>query len=389
MNEAKVKILEITNVDFSLTHFVLPLMRALRAQGHEVVGVCANGPLVAQTRAEGFRVETVPFVRSYAPLGQAKAFWALLRLIKREKPDMVHAHMPISGILARVAAKLCGVPCIAYTCHGFLFNQPSSKARQRLSLILEKLCGHLTNLYLTVSQEEAEDARRLHIHPHPVAIGNGRSSTLFKPDAATRARIRAELDTEETTPVIIAVSRLVRHKGYPELLAAMESVPQAELWIIGERLPSDHGSSLDACFHKARAALGSRLKCLGYRSDIPALLAAADIFTLPSHFEGLPMSIIEAMLTELPVVSTEIRGPREQVVHNQTGLLVPANTVAPLAAALRTLTLNPALRRRMGAAGRKRALELFEEENVLNKTVRLLLGQAQKINRVHSPAHRS
>ena len=169
----------------------------------------------------------------------------------------------------------------------------------------------------------------------------------------------------------------------------MESVPQAELWIVGERLPSDHGSSLDACFHKARAALGSRLKCLGYRSDIPALLAAADIFTLPSHFEGLPMSIIEAMLTELPVVSTEIRGPREQVVHNQTGLLVPANTVAPLAAALRTLTLNPALRRRMGAAGRKRALELFEEENVLNKTVRLLLGQAQKTNRVHSPAHRS
>lgn len=372
------KILEITNVDFSLTHFVLPLMRALRQEGHDVIGVCSEGPLLAQPRAEGFRVETLPFVRSFSPLGQAKAFWALLRLIHREKPDIVHAHMPISGILARIAAKLCGVPRIAYTCHGFLFNQPGSKNRQRLALALEKLCGRFTTLYLTVSQEEAQDAQRLHIHPHPIAIGNGRDSRHFKPNAKARARIRAELDTEDSTPVIIVVSRLVRHKGYPELLAAMEQVPQAELWVVGERLTSDHGSALEAHFHKARAALGSRLKCLGYRTDIADLLAAADIFTLPSHFEGLPMSIIEAMLTELPVVSTTIRGPREQVQHNQTGLLVPAGTIAPLATALRTLALNPALRSRMGAAGRKRALELFEEKNVLAKTMRLLL-QKQKI----------
>lgn len=368
------KILEITNVDFSLNHFLLPLMQALREDGHEVIGVCADGPLVAAPRQAGFRVETLPFARSFSLPAQARAFWALVRLIRREKPDMVHAHMPISGILARVAARLCGVPRIAYTCHGFLFNQPGSALRRGLALGLECLCGRITDVYLTVSREEADDAQRLHIARNPIAIGNGRDSTRFRPDPAARARIRQELGTKDSTPVIIVVSRLVRHKGYPELLEAMRSVPDAELWVVGERLTSDHGATLDTCFAEAQAALGPRLKCLGYRADTPAVLAAADIFTLPSHFEGLPMSIIEAMMTGLPVVSTDISGPREQVISGETGLLVPPATIAPLAAALRQLVQDAPLRTRMGQAGRQRALALFEEKQIIQKTVRLLTG---------------
>ncbi len=347
-------------------------MRALRAGGHEVVGVCADGPLLGEARAEGFRIETPPLARSFSPIAQIRALCALIGLIRREKPDMVHAHMPISGFLARVAAKLCGVPCIAYTCHGFLFNQPSSKAKRLLARVLEWGCGSITDIYLTVSHEEAADAVRLHIHPHPIAIGNGRDSRIFRPDAQARQHVRAALGTADQTVVIIVVSRLVRHKGYPELLAAMRDVPAAELWIVGERLASDHGATLDEALAQAGRALGPRLKRLGYRTDIPALLAAADIFTLPSHFEGLPMSIIEAMLTGLPVVATDIRGPREQVVDGQTGLLVPPACVEPLTQALRQLASQPALRNAMGAAGRARALALFEERTVLDKTVHLL-----------------
>ncbi|MFT8675371.1 MAG: glycosyltransferase family 4 protein [Acetobacter sp.] len=366
------KILEITNVDFSLKHFILPLMRALRAQGHEVVGVCADGDLLHDIRAEGFRVETPALARSFSPRAQLRAFVALIRLIRREKPDLVHAHMPISGILARLAAKLCGVPCIAYTCHGFLFNQPGSLPRRALSLMLEILCGHVTDLYMTVSREEARDARRLHIHPKPIAIGNGRDSAVFHPDPAARQRIRRELGTNAATPVIIAISRLVRHKGYPELLEAMRDVPDAELWIVGERLASDHGTDLGDYLDQGQRHLGNRLKILGYRTDIAALLAAADIFTLPSHFEGLPMSIIEAMLTGLPVVATDIRGPREQVEHARTGLLVPPGTSRPLAAALNALVSDPQKAAAMGAMGREKALAQFEERHIIGRTVQLL-----------------
>jgi len=372
------KILQITNVDFSLRHFLLPLMRELRRRGHDVIGVCADGPLLDVARTEGFRVVALPMARSLSPFAQWRALRALVRLIRVERPDIVHAHMPISGLLARLAAKLCGVNVIAYTCHGFLFNQPGSHPRRAVSLVLEWLAGRITDVYLTVSSEEAADARRLRIHSDPVAVGNGRDPAMFRPDPVLRARIRRDLQVPEDRVVIIAVSRLVRHKGYPELLRAMRSLPDAELWVVGERLASDHGESLDIAFAQAAhpGALGGRLRRLGYRTDIAALLAASDIFVLPSHFEGLPMSVIEAMLAGLPVVATDIRGPREQVIEGETGLLVPAGNSTMLAHALSSLARDAGSRSRMGEAGRARACLLFDEARTVRRTATLLESQS-------------
>ncbi|MBE7209695.1 MAG: glycosyltransferase family 4 protein [Gluconacetobacter diazotrophicus] len=367
------KILEVANVDFSLRHFVLPLMRELRERGHEVVGASADGPLLADLRAEGFRIEALPLARSLSPRAQLRAFRSLLELIRRERPDMVHAHMPISGALARLAARLCRVPVVAYTCHGFLFNQPGSRRRRWFGFAVEWAAGRLTDRYLTVGEEEAADARRLRIHRRAIAAGNGRSPSVFRPDPDARARIRATLGVPDGRVVVAILSRLVRHKGHPELLRAMEQVPDAELWVVGDRLPSDHGATLDDAFRRAAAVLGPRLRRLGYRTDTAAILAAADIFALPSQFEGLPMSVIEAMLCGLPVVATAIRGPREQVVPGETGLLVPPFAVDPLAAALRRLAADPALRRRLGDAGRNRALARYDESRVLARTASLLL----------------
>lgn len=360
------KIIEVTNVDFSLRHFLLPLMRGARARGHEVIGVCADGALLDDVRGEGFRVETPPLARSLDLRAQWRAFRALYRLFRQERPDLVHAHMPISGFLARLAARAAGVPRVAYTCHGFLFNQPGPRARRAASLAMEFIAGRVTDIYTTVSSEEAADARRLGIARAPVAIGNGRDPALFQPDAGARARVRRALGVPETTIVVTAVSRLVRHKGYPELLAAMADVP-AELWVVGERLASDHGEDMEPYF--AASGLGGRLRRLGYRGDVAAVLAASDIFVLPSHFEGLPMSVIEAMLCGLPVVATDIRGPREQVAPEETGLLVPPMQVPPLAAALRRLARDAALRRRWGQAGRARAEALFGEAQVVSRTL--------------------
>ncbi len=361
------KIVEITSVDYALWHFVMPLMRAMRAAGHEVIGVCAEGPHLADARAEGFRILTVPMARSLSPAAQWRAFWALYALLRAEKPDLVHGHMPISGLLARFAARLAGIPRIAYTCHGFLFNQPGPLWRRGLALMLEWLGGRVTDIYFTVSTEEAADAKRLRIARAPIAIGNGRDPARYHPDPAARSRVRCELGVPEDRVVVIIISRLVRHKGHPELLSAMRAVPDAELWVVGERLATDHGADLEPYF--AAAGLGARLRRLGYRADIPALLASADIFALPSHFEGLPMSVIEAMLCGLPVVATAIRGPREQVIDGETGFLVPPRAIAPLAEALARLAQDPPLRARMGTAARARAEALYDEAKVIARTL--------------------
>ncbi len=363
------RVIEVTNVDFSLRHFLLPLMRGLRARGHEVIGACADGALLADVRDEGFRVEALPLARSLSPVAQMRAFLALYQFFKAEKPDLVHAHMPISGFLARLAARAAGVPRVAYTCHGFLFNQPGPWLRRAASFAMEFLAGRVTDVLMTVSQEEATDARRLHISASAVAIGNGRDPALFHPDETARRALRISLDVPEDRVVVTAISRLVRHKGYPELLAAMREVP-AELWVIGERLASDHGEDMEPYF--AASGLGDRLRRLGYRTDVAAILAASDIFVLPSHFEGLPMSVIEAMFCALPVVSTDIRGPREQVVDGVTGFLVPPGSVAPLADALRRLAEDAALRKRFGEASMRRALENFREDVVIERTMDFL-----------------
>ena len=291
-------------------------------------------------------------------------------ILRREAPDVVHAHMPISGFLARIAARVAGVPLVAYTCHGFLFNQEGSWLRRILAWVMEVVAARVTDVYMTVSTEEARDARRLWITSKAVPIGNGRDPVVFHPDPLLRSQIRADLGTPPERVVIVAVSRLVRAKGYPELAAAMRSVPNAELWVVGERLESDRGDDMVALLDNA--GLGGRLKRLGYRGDVHAVLAAADIFVLPSYFEGLPMSVIEAMLTGLPVVASDIAGPREQVVDGETGFLVPVRQAEPLGDALRHLTEDADLRRRMGEAGRARALDRFSEPKILARTVALL-----------------
>lgn len=370
------KILELTNTDFAMHHFLAPLLREGRARGHEMVGATSEGPLLAPLRAEGFRILPLPLERRASLSAQARGLAAMIRLMRAEKFDLVHAHMPLSGFFGRLAARAAGVPSVAYTCHGYLFNQPSPWPRRAASFAMEWTAGRLTDLYLTVSQEEARDARRLLIARRPIAIGNGRNPAIFHPDPAARARIRAALGVPEDRVVVVIVSRLVRHKGHPELLAAMESVPDAELWVVGERLGSDHGEDLESYFQGS--VLGPRLRRLGYRADTAAVLAAADIFALPSHFEGLPMSVIEAMLTGLPVVATDIRGPREQVVPGETGFLVPPRSIAPLAEALGHLVADPTLRARMGAAGLAYARERFDEGKIIGRTLDLLEETARR-----------
>ncbi len=364
------KVIEVINVDFSLRHFLLPLMRGLRARGHEVIGVCADGPLLDPVRAEGFRVEALPPLRSLSPLAMWRGYRALLRLFRAERPDMVHAHMPISGFLARLAARRAGVPRVAYTCHGFLFHQPGPWPRRAASFAMEFLAGRLTDIFLTVSEEEAKDAVRLRVARRASFTRNGRDPAVFRPDPRARADVRAELGVPQDRAAVVIVSRLVPHKGHADLVAAMERVPDAELWVAGDRLATDRGEDLGPMF--AASSLGPRLRLLGYRPDVARVLAAADVFALPSRFEGLPMSVIEAMLTGLPVVASDVRGPREQVVDGETGWLAPPGDPARLAAALARLTGDADLRAKMGRAGRERAVALYDEARVVERTCELL-----------------
>lgn len=370
------KICQLCAVDFTLYHFLLPLMEGLREAGHEVIGVCADGKLADKVRANGFRVENVTIARSYDLARHARTVKALRTLFQRERFDVVHVHTPVAAMVGRYAAWRAGVPKIVYTAHGFYFHEHMPLPLRAAHVGLEFLGGRVTDMLFTQAEEDAETAQRLglcrtgRVH----AIGNGVDTARFKPvDPAARARLRAQLRTPDDAVVIAMIGRLVAEKGYVELFEAMRG-NDATLWVVGDRLKSDHASSISATIDavKRDLSLGPRIRFLGYRQDVPDILAASDIFTLPSHREGMPRSIIEAMMTGLPVVATDIRGAREEVIEGQTGFLVPVRDAAALGAALTRLAGDPALRARMGAAGRIRALDLYDERKVVRRQLELI-----------------
>lgn len=366
------KICQLCTVDFTLYHFLLPLMKEMRAAGHDVVGVCADGALLAPVRDAGFRVETSPLARSFNPVRAVKSVVGLYKLLRRERFDLVHVHTPAAAFVGRFAARLAGVPCIVYTAHGFYFHENMAWPKRWLIIALEWLAGRFTDTLFTQSEEDAATAQRLGLcrTGDVLAIGNGSDPARFHPaeGQAARQRLRADLGADDAKPVIVMIGRLVAEKGHPELIEAMRPLA-AHLWIVGERLASDHaraiGDTLNAIENDPW--LGRKIKLLGYRDDVPDLLRAGDIFVLPSHREGMPRSIIEAMLTGLPVVATNIRGSRELVVDGETGIIVPVDAVRDLSAALQKLVADRALRSRLGAAGLIRARDRYDEAKVLRR----------------------
>ena len=372
------KILQVCSVDFVLYHFLAPLVRRLVDANHEVVCACADGELTARVRAEGIRVESVSFSRSlFRPLRHWRAYRELTTLLARESFDIVHVHTPLAAMIGRLAAHRARVPTIVYTAHGFYFHDRMAGWKRRLFIGCEWLGGRMTHVLFTQAQEDADTARRHNLCRGGViqAIGNGVDRNRFHPptDPAGRTRLREQLGTSNSDCVIVVVGRLVAEKGYPELFDAM-AIVHAKLWVVGSRLTSDYARGIDDAIDNVRdnSVLNRRIRFLGYRTDVPDLLRAADIFTLPSHREGMPRSIIEAMMTGLPVVAADIRGSREEVVPDETGLLVPVNDAAALARALERLVADPELRTAMGRSGRARALELYDEEKVIRRQMEVL-----------------
>lgn len=377
VSDAPKKICQLCNLDFTLYHFLMPLLRAMRDAGHDVVGVCSEGPFADKARGEGFRVEPIAIDRSFNVLKHLRAAGDLTRLFRREKFDIVHVHNPVAALVGRFAAWRAGVPCIAYTAHGFYFHDRMAWPKRAVFVALEWLAGRVTDILFTQSTEDADTAKRLRLisGDHIEAIGNGVDTSVFHNTAARagRAKTRRDIGSPDDRVVILTIGRLVAEKGFPELIAAMRDV-DAELWVVGERLASDHAGSIDDALARAETnpGLKDRIRFLGYRNDVPDLMRAADIYVLASHREGMPRSIIEAMMCELPVVATNIRGSREEVVNGKTGLLVEVNDPDALAAALSALAVDKKKRVKLGKAGRARALELYDERAVVARQIRSL-----------------
>jgi glycosyltransferase involved in cell wall biosynthesis len=370
------KVCQLCAVDFTLQHFLLPLIDGMTEAGWDVTAVCSDGPAIPELRQRGYRIRTVPITRSLNPLSHIRPVLALVRLFRQERFDVIHVHTPVAALIGRMAARLSGRSLVVYTAHGFYFHDEMPRWRRRVFVLLEKFGGRLTDLLFTQSAEDAQAAidEGIMAPRATITIGNGVDAKRFDPARVEDGRsLRLNLGVPAGGFLVGMVGRLVREKGVAEFLEAAVKVAasndNAYFVLVGERLPSDHAGGVEEDIRRAQAVLGMRLVLTGSRRDIPELLAAMDVFCLPSYREGMPRTVIEAMMMAKPAIATDIRGCREEVVAGQTGWLVPTRDAAALASAIRRCLEDPERARVMGVAGRIRALDLYAEDRIVAKQI--------------------
>ena len=368
-----IRVCQICAVDFTVEKFLTPLIDGMTSEGWEVVTVCSDGKLIPNLQERGYSIHTIPIARSMNPFKAIRSIILLYFFFKKQKFDIIHVHSPVASLLARVAAKYSCKSYVVYTAHGFYFHDNMNVIKKNIFITLEKFAGKLTNLLFCQSQEDATDASKYSImdKKNIITIGNGvdvskYDSALFHLDFNN---IRTELHIPLDAKVIGIVARKVKEKGYNEFLNSALSLSQKHndvyFLLIGGKLESDHDKGVDDMLGIAKMKLGNRLIDLGLRNDVARLISIMDIFCLPSYREGLPRTIIEAMFLKKPVVATNIRGCREEVIHNETGLLVPVRDYEALTYALDYLLLNLNIAKKMGETGNLIAQKLYNEKNIV------------------------
>ncbi|MBN1867163.1 glycosyltransferase family 4 protein [Candidatus Sumerlaeota bacterium] len=373
------KVLQLCAVDFTLAKFLAPFCFFLKERGYDVTAACSESEFMAPLRERGLRCVDLPIARSANLASHARSYLRLGAWLREEKFDIVHVHTPIAALIGRVAAARRGVPIRIYTAHGFYFHDRMPAHKRAFHVGLERFGALFTHYLFTQSDEDRETALRLGIarEGRVRTIGNGVDPARFDParfTEADRAEMRRSLGIDPAAPVLGIIGRLVREKGYYELFEAMRDlrarIPGLRLLVVGDALTSDHDDHSEN-FQRTIDALGIRdaIVFAGQRPDVPELLHAMDVFTLPSYREGMPRSVIEAMTMGLPCVVTDIRGCREEVLDGESGYVVPVGDAAPLADRCGRLLSDPARAREMGAAARRRALVEFTEEAVFQRQI--------------------
>lgn len=315
------------------------------ARGHEVqiVSLTTLGPMGLRARDLGIPTTSLEMPRG---IPDPRGLLQLARLIRAWRPDVLHSHMVHANLMARAVRLVAPVPVLVSTIHNIYEGGWLLMGAYRLT---NGLVDHMT----IISEAAAERfVREGIVPPHLLrVVANGVDSALYRQPAGFRDRVRQDLGVGQAF-AWLAVGRFEIAKDYPNMLRAFALVrqrhPETVLLLAGRGALQDETEALARELH-----LDSAVRFLGVRDDVPALLNAADGYVMSSAWEGLPMVLLEASASGLPVVTTNVGGNAEAVLDGETGFLVAPRDHQKLASAMtRVMELPAGERERLGARGR-------------------------------------
>lgn len=337
------------------------------------------GPFSEAAERLGVTVRYAPeMIRHIRPGPDWRAYRQLRVLFEAERFDVVHTHSSKPGVLGRLAARAAGVPVVVHSVHGFAF--PSARrAKRAVFAAAERLAGARCDAVVCLNPADAATCTaELNLPPGRVhTLPNGVDPGLRKPLSLTeRDRIRRdEFGVGPGGKVVVMVGRLWPQKdplAFVEIVRRLRDLGEGRTGgpvtgvLVGD---GDLRPRVEAAVRAA--GLGDRFQLLGWREDAATLAAAADVFCLPSRWEGLPLVILEALAAAVPVVASDIPGNRAAVEEGADGLLCPPGDAAAFAAAITSLLADDARRAAFGDVAQARIRERFDVGDRVRRMVDL------------------
>jgi len=343
-----------------------------RELGREFPTVLAAG---FPTSAEGelsdpaVPVHRLPLTRAVRPHSDVAALAAVRKLLLATGASLLHTHMAKAGTIGRVAASLLPVrPRTVHTFHGHVLDGYFSRPIQRVFLATERQLARRTDALVAVSPEIRDALLDLGIgssaqfHVMPVGVDLEPYLAVGTPTG----QLRAELGVDWDVPLVGTIGRLVPIKDHATLIRAINRLPRAHLVVAGD---GELRSTLRA--ETARMGLEDRIHFVGWRNDLPTVLADIDVVALTSLNEGTPVALIEALAACRPVVATDVGGVRHVVHDGKTGLLAPARDDETFATRLAMVLSDAELGSRLARAGRADVILRFGQAQLINATADL------------------
>ncbi len=296
-------------------------------------------------------VHEVPsMVRSVNAARDLVALAETTKLFRRIQPALVHTHMSKAGILGRLAARRVGVPRVVHSARGWSFHHATNGLAESTYVGIERFLVRFTDCTLGVSAATVEEglSRGIGSSDHYRVVRSGIDLAPFHESSGRRSEVRAELGVQPDTPLVGIVAEISAAKAPHDFLAIAqrvhEALPEARFVWAGTGPMKDEAQA-----EATRAGLDGVLTWLGQRDDVAPLYNALDVYLLPSHFEGLSRTVVEALCSGVPVVATRVGGHEEVLQHGNQGWLAASGDVNGLADHVLSLLKDPDLRTRMAA----------------------------------------
>lgn len=377
------------NTDWYLYNFRLSTAKRLQAEGHEVVMLSPPGEFGPRFAQLGLRWVTLPMDRaSLNPLREAMTIRHLVRVLRREKPDLLHNFTVKCAVYGGAAARLARVPATvnAVAGMGYVFTSNDLKARSLRPLVralMRATLDHRRSLLILQNPDDAEVFRRSRLVAHDrvhVIRSSGVDTQRFRPNSMSGRNGRLR---------VLLAARLLWEKGIGEYVEAARQLKaqgrDIEFVLAGGPDPGNPRSVSRE--QVERWAQEGMITWLGHVEDMPALLSTVDVMALPSYYrEGVPKSLIEGAAAGVALITTDQPGCREVVTrHGYDGLVVPPRDARALAALIASLDDDRDLLVRLGAKAREKAIAEFDERTVIQRTLDVyerLLGGGESLDRL-------